>query len=148
MDKTSTGFGSSLRSSGRERRGVTIIESVMALALFATVMSLVAQTLIGVGRQRQVTQRRSLAIQEAANTMEKIAALSWKESTTDALASWPLSEAARRALPGAALNISVTLGHGLPRRKRVRVEIGWTESGQRVTPVSLVVWKHLIKERN
>lgn len=54
----------------KPRRGVTVLESVMACLLMAVAVSLVAELMVAVARQQRICRQRDVALQEASNALE------------------------------------------------------------------------------
>ena len=129
------------------RKGFTMIEVIAAIAVLAAAMVAVAQTVAVVARQRQRTERQTLAVQEAANLMERIYALPWNEVTQDQAVAARLSPAGRSRLPAAAVKVTVQASGDPPTEKRISVDIDWQEAdGGRSRPVRLTAWRFADRE--
>jgi Tfp pilus assembly protein PilE len=132
--------GAVARPSGSPR-GLTTIEMVMATLVLGVAMTLTVQILGWVMRERRGADRRAIAVQEAANAMERLAAQPWDQLTPEAAQSEPLSPAALQALPGAELNVTVAAEADKPGLKRIGVQLRWRgRSSAYEAPVRLTSW--------
>lgn len=123
------------------RRGAILVEALVATALLGTALTITAQ-LSGLARaQQRSAERRAVAIAEAANLMERAAALPADKVTAEAAAEWKLSSTAVEALPEARLAVEVRdEPGGLPSR-RLSIEIRWRQrAGNDEAPVRLTTW--------
>lgn len=131
----------------RFRPGFTLIETIAALVVLAAAMTAVVQTVAVVSRQRQLTERRALAVQEAANVMERVYGLPWSELTPERAAQETLSPVCRQRLPAAALKVTVQATGDPPNQKSLLVELDWQDAdGGRNRPVSLAAWRFQSRE--
>lgn len=104
-------------------------------------MALVAQLASSLVLLHRDADRRELATQEVANLMERIAALPSAKLTAEDVSSLTKSESARRALPGAQLNVSVADSSPPSSLKRVAIELRWRGGAARnEAPVRLTAW--------
>jgi hypothetical protein len=111
---------------------------VMAAVLLGVAMALTVQILGWVVRERRAADRRAIAVQEAANVMERLAARPWVQLTPDTVGTETLTLEALRALPGAELSVAVA---GDPPLKRIGVQLRWRgRSGGFEAPVRLSSW--------
>jgi hypothetical protein len=123
------------------RRGLTTIEMVMATLVLGVAMTLTVQILGWVVRERRGADRRAIAVQEAANAMERLAAQPWDQLTPEAARAEPLSSEALRALPGAELNVMVSAEADKPGLKRIGVQLRWRgRASVYEAPVRLTSW--------
>jgi prepilin-type N-terminal cleavage/methylation domain-containing protein len=123
------------------RRGFTLVELSLTLAILAVAMSVTVQVLGGIAAQRRAIERRQYAAQEAANVLERFAARPFDGLTPEAARSVSLSDDARQALPGAELTVIVDDKAASPDSKRVAVRLRWRQrSGEWETPVRLTTW--------
>jgi Tfp pilus assembly protein PilV len=128
------------------RRGITILELTIAILVAGIVLGGIAQLLATVAAQRRESERRLAAIHEAANQMERLAALSWGELTPEGTGGWELTGEAAAALPDGTLSVDLseveTGGDNALPARRVAVEVAWRNSaGTTVEPVRLVAWR-------
>lgn len=128
------------RSSGQSqrRRGVSILEVVIACILVSALVSVSAQLLRLVNRTQADTQRRETAVQEANSVLERITLAPWVNLTSEKLASEtkPVS-----SLPDGKLKVAVDQVPQEADAKRITVEIDWkTGQAMRASPVRLSAW--------
>jgi prepilin-type N-terminal cleavage/methylation domain-containing protein len=137
MRGTSSHRGSSPACPGR--RGFTMIEMVAAMALLMVAMTLVVELVGWVAAERRAAERRTRAIQEAANLMERLTARAPGVLTPEGVAALRLSPAAQAALPGGELKVRLDPAEdGLTR---IRLELRWRDrSGGFEAPVRLTSW--------
>jgi Tfp pilus assembly protein PilV len=130
------------------RRGVSILELSVAIILAGVLLTGIGQLLAVVAAQQREGERRLAAMHEAANQMERLAAIPWAELTAEAAAELQLSEEAAAALPGGTLEARVTDLEAsdeeyAPAGRRVEVAISWRNpAGREVDPVRLVAWRY------
>lgn len=151
------------------RRGTTMVELLVAGVLLVALTAVCVQMLAVLAGHRRAVEQEQTAIREAANLMERLAAVPWDELTPEGVRDVRLSEEARRALPGGELEISVTsskFGEPLagervagdrvagverseppvaqvPGAKRILVSIRWQDrTGRFVRPVRLAAWRY------
>lgn len=121
-----------------KRRGISLLEVVVALGLLGTILVSVTQLSVRVNRYRRASDQRRVATREAANVMEQ---LHLSELTEDSKNKIRLSPEAMAAIPTARLTIDV----GKPKADEARqmtVEIHWQDTaGQAVRPVTLKAWR-------
>ncbi len=113
----------------RKRRGVTLVETTGALAIIAAALTLLTSTLAITAAQRRAMSHRQLAVQEAANALETLAAMPYDQLNKDAADSVQLSTAAAR-LPSGALQVTVEALEGAPEGKRISSIVTWNFAGQ------------------
>jgi prepilin-type N-terminal cleavage/methylation domain-containing protein len=123
------------------RRGMTLLELVVAAALLGTVMVVCLQMLAATTHQRKVADQRQLALLEVENAMERLAVRPWNDLTPQTPAA-QLSPAVRGRLPGADLKVEVTASAAESLAKRIAVSLRWKDdSGQFTKPVTIVTWR-------
>lgn len=132
------------------RRGMTLLETAAAAFILAVGVVGVAQVVALAATQRREAERRQIATTEAANLMERIAALPWEDVQPARLESFTLSARARQVLPEAQLRAEVeevaSKDDAIPT-KRISVAISWTaKSGERASPARLVAWRYPMRE--
>ena len=66
------------------RHGVFLIEVAAALVLLGALATVVAQTVAWSAAERRASERREIALAEAANAMERLAATDWESLTPEA----------------------------------------------------------------
>lgn len=127
-----------------KRRGFTMLEMIVAAALLGTLLVVSLNMLGAAADWRRAADRRQLALFEAGNIMERIAARPWDQLTDEALADVRLPERIGRRLPGAELKIEVTDSPPTekPASKRIAVSIRWRDrAGTLLPPVGLTTWR-------
>ena len=107
------------------RRGFTIVEMMAASAMTAVLVTMCVQMLTLTAVQRRGAERRSIALEEAANVTESLSSLTWEEMTPERIAQVRLSEAAQQILGDGALKIALEPSTSGPPAKLIRVEIAW-----------------------
>jgi len=123
------------------RGGAILVEALVATALLGTALTITAQ-LSGLARaQHRSAERRAAAIAEAANLMERAAALPADQVTDETLAAWKLSSTAVAALPEARLAVDVRDEPGDLPARCLSIEIRWRQrAGNEEAPVRLTTW--------
>ncbi len=125
------------------RRGFSLIEIAVAAALLAVLIGVSAQMVVATNAQRPALEKRAIALQQAANIIERVTAWPWQDITAERLASVKLAPSVTELLPGAALKLSVEPAVDAPPGKHVRVEISWTNAaGGTDSPVRLNYWAY------
>lgn len=123
------------------RRGFTLGEVVIALAVLATAGSLVAAALTQLLADRSRLDARLEAVEAAANALEEARARPWDGLTPE----WAAARSAPPVLarwPGSKLMVKVEPEPGRPRVRRVTAEVTWdrgeSEPWKPVTLTTLV----------
>jgi Tfp pilus assembly protein PilV len=134
-----------MNTSRRERgarRGYGVIEVTMALLVLSVAMILMVKLLTWSGLERREAKRRSLAIQEVSNVMERLSLERYEAVTPDRAKAIAKSRNAEDSLPGASWDVAVVEELGTPAQsKRVSVHLRWTHaSGETDSPVGLTSW--------
>lgn len=125
------------------RAAFSIAECLVALVLLGAATALLAQFVAAAGTQRRVAEQHALALQETANLMERLFAISFVELTAERARELSLSEAARQQLPGARLEIAVHAADGEPAAKEVRISIRWLDRSRGPEAAAdLTAWRH------
>ncbi len=126
------------------RRGVILLEVVAACGLMAVLVAVCLQMLAVTTATRRTVERRAIALQEAANLLERASALSWQDITPERLTEIDIAPSVREILPGAVARWSVkTPAEPGPPATQVRVEITWINpAGQTDVPVRLSYWMY------
>jgi hypothetical protein len=126
-----------------KRRGMTLMETSVAGALLLIFMAVGVRFMAVSIAQRQALDQRQTALQEAANIMEKLSALSWSDLTAEAAAKISLTAETKAILPEGELKIDVTDEAGKPVGKHIIVTIRWRDnSGEWTDPVRLAAWRY------
>jgi prepilin-type N-terminal cleavage/methylation domain-containing protein len=131
----------------RRRPGFTLAEISVAVLVLAAALVAVAQTAIAVSRQQQSAERQAVALQAAANVMERLYALPWSRLLQAEADQISLSPTARQRLPEARLVVTVTPSGESPPARRIEIELDWrTAPDGRSQPVRLTAWKSAAQE--
>ena len=126
-----------------KRRGVILIEVIVAAGLLVVLLGFCVQLLALTALERRATERRAIALQEAANLMEQTSTLPYEELTSEKLSQLGVSEEVAEILPGAKATLAVEDEAGEVAAKRVQVALEWQGRGKRTEPpVQLVYWAY------
>jgi hypothetical protein len=130
------------------RRGMGVIELVVAGTLLGTLLVICLQLLTVTAAQRRIAEQRQLAVIELGNVMERLTVRPWGELTSKAGAAVKLSPSVAARLPGADLSIEVTASPADTDVKRIVVSLRWKDrSGQFVSPVKITTWRWKERQR-
>ena len=125
------------------RRGIVLLELVVAFGLFAVLIALCLQMFLSTAAARRASERRAGALVESGNLVERAAALPWNEVTPERLADFKLSSSVEEILPHAVVKATLEPSTEGPRAKHVQVEITWNNpSGVADAPVRLSYWAY------
>lgn len=130
--------------SHRARRGTMLIEITVASLLATVLATLLAQGLLALHAQRAETERRQIARFEAANELQRIAALDWNKLAPIPTHQAALSETAVQELPSGRLTSQIETPPDDPDARRIHVELQWLgpTTGQPEEPIRLTAWVH------
>src|SRR5688572_22075331 len=112
----------------RSRRAISVLELTLSLLVLTVVVTALAQLLATAAAHRRVTELRRIAVQEVANQAERIALLTWDETTAEKLGSLKPSESLQAANPAAKLQLALSDEAGPPVSKRIEIEVHWTDA--------------------
>lgn len=125
------------------RRAISIPEVLAAAAVVGVLIAFVSQMLIATATQQQKAERRALAAHELSNVTERIAMLTYAETTLERLAVIGLSPTVAATLPDAELAFDIDEADEDIPAKRVTIAIAWANGKDETTrPLQLIVWKH------
>jgi len=114
--------------------------------VLTVLVAVCAQMFATIGVERRAAEKRTLALQEAANVVEQISSLPWDEINETRLATIVMSPSAQETLVGGTVKINLEPVAGLPMAKHVRVEIGWPNGlPGTAAPVQLDYWAYASK---
>jgi prepilin-type N-terminal cleavage/methylation domain-containing protein len=131
----------------RLSRGVTLVESIVALAVAATLLSGIAQLLTLVSRQHRISEQRALAALEAGNLMEEWMSRPWSELTAESAATAEPSDWLRQSLPSPQLTVKAIDEGAAGEIRRIEIQINWlSPAGRPTDPLRLVAWRHRYPE--
>jgi len=115
----------------------------VAACLAGVLLVVCMQMIAAAGRQERFQDRRRAAFREAANVMERLAAVPLAELTPDRLDAVQQGAQLDERLPGARVEIAATPLQGPPAGKRLEVNVYWGEpSPEAADPVTLVAWRY------
>ncbi len=117
----------------------------MEVLVASGVLAVVATIAIGMfsltATARRSSDRREIALQEAANAVERASAIPFTELTADRLAQIKLSPAVAELLNGARLSLAVEPADDELPARHVTVDVSWiSASGASEPPVRLDFW--------
>lgn len=132
----------------RTSRGVTLVEIVAATALLAVMAVLLVPVLGGVGEVRESAAHHQLAVMEAANLTERIAALRAEGRLShQQLEELSLSPEARDQLVDPELRYTLDDFSDSPPAHALTIEISWrNRHGERAAPVRVVTFLNELEE--
>jgi prepilin-type N-terminal cleavage/methylation domain-containing protein len=123
------------------RHGLSLMEVSAAIVLLGALATVVIQALEWTLVERREAQRREIAMVEAANAMERLAAAKWESLAPHASAEESLSAIATEMLPSGRLTTEVTAAGESPAARRIVVEVHWlNRAGEEGKPVRLTTW--------
>jgi prepilin-type N-terminal cleavage/methylation domain-containing protein len=108
-----------------KRRGFTLFEVTVAIMLLGTLAALCLQLFAGVNSQQKDQNAELAATQEAANVMERLAAVAWDDLSKQSGGKFELSPQARKLLPEGKVEVKVDDAKGTPAARRIAVAICW-----------------------
>ena len=124
------------------RRGMTIIELMVASAILCSLLVVCLQMLAAVTAERRAVDQRQCATAELANVMERVAARPWTELTPEDVAHEQPSPTLRNLLPGVELKIEITPVTE-PEGKRIAVSLRWNDrAGTLLPPLTITTWRY------
>jgi hypothetical protein len=125
-----------------------LTEYVLALGVIMIAAVLLTQLLATAAHQRRLGNERRLALEEAANRLERAALLPWDQLTAENIQRRQLQTAVQQALADAKLTAAVTDEQAGPvAARRIDVSLTWRNSaGVTVEPVTLSAWRFQDKE--
>jgi Tfp pilus assembly protein PilV len=124
------------------RRGISVLEVSAASVVLIMAFMLLAQMLVLIARHERNAEAREVALREVANQLEVALARSWEDWKIGELQELTPAKEVLALLPTAKLTTQVSAGEDADS-KQLRMELTWKDStGEFVSPVSLVAWKH------
>lgn len=125
----------------RLRSGFSLLEAFVAVVLLGSVMLTFLPMAHTVREQQRSTDQELVALREAENVLEQIAARPTLERNASGLSKLKLSEPANSRLPNAELKIEVSEPTGSPASFRIAVVIRWSShSAKKTRSVQLAAW--------
>jgi len=126
-----------------QRRGMTVLELIVAGVILLTLLTLCLQVVEGVGQQHRAIQHRQLAVEETANLMERLMADSWDHLTPELAKQCQLSPELQQTMPEARLEIVIDPVSEDPDAKRIQITISWPRGPEQPDQhVDLIAWKY------
>jgi len=121
---------------------MTIAELLVALFIMTTAMAAIVQLLAVTASQRRTLEQRRFALQEVANQAERVALLSWDETSPEKLTTWEPSAELAAAMPQATCTAEVQDAAGPPQARRIHLSVNWPNAGgQMREPIAVTIWK-------
>jgi hypothetical protein len=125
------------------RRGYGAFEITISAFLLVIAMGIVAESVGWLAAERRGAGRRQVAVQEAANLMERLSARPGEELTSDTARSLKLSPSTALILRDGSLDVTIEPSAGDPSSKRITILVRWLDAvGNPAAPVRLVAWVH------
>ena len=119
------------------RRGFSLVEAVVALAVLAIAAVLVAEFATWSLAERGRTDARLEALTAATNVLEEARAKPWDELTPEWAAARKLPAPVAARWSDCKLTVKVVAEADRPRVKRVTAEVAWTDPKRALAPVAL-----------
>jgi hypothetical protein len=120
-----------------------LLEVGVAGVLMAALVSLAVKALALAAAERRAAEQHMIALTEAGNVAERIAALPWEKTTPEALAEIKLPAGAERSLGNVSLEVTSENTEEGPKGRRVRVSLRWKlPSGADGPPIDLSLWTY------
>lgn len=126
----------------RRRRGTTVVEALIALALLGAASGVFAQLYLLAGRQQRSADARSAASLTLGNWMERCAQVPLEELDEERLTALASIELLKPLLPDVEPVASVTAEDGPPAGKRVTLSLRWPAAdGVSHEEIQLTAWR-------
>ena len=106
-----------------KRRAFTLIEVFMAIMLLGALTALCLKFFAGVTGQQKEQNAELAATQEAANVMERLAAVAWDDLPKQTGGKFELSPQTRKMLPEPRVDVKVDEATGTPPARRIAVVV-------------------------
>jgi len=109
------------------RRGSLMVEAAASVMMLAIAMTLTLKVVGWVALEHRATDRRQLAMTEAANLMERLTTTPYDELTPDRVKTIALSSETKASLPDPALHLEVNGddASGGKGSKKISLRIQW-----------------------
>ena len=126
-----------------KRRGFTLFEVFVALMLLGTLTALCLEFFAGVTGQQKDQNAALAATQEAANVMERLAAVPWDDLLEQKNMKFKLSSQAQKMLPEGRVDVGVEDSSESPPARRITVAVYWRPlPGQGERNSRVVAWRY------
>lgn len=130
------------RSNIHKRRGYHLMEIAGAIVVLGVATTLTMRLIVESTRVERANSRRMIAINEASNVVERLAAIDWDRLDAELAGKTTLDPDAATRLPHASLKTTIDPPKDDLMIKKIHVEIVWMEpTGTRARPVALTVWR-------
>jgi prepilin-type N-terminal cleavage/methylation domain-containing protein len=124
------------------RRGLTLTELIIAVAIATTTLVGATQLMHQATRRHHQVTQRQVVVEEASNVMEELMALPWDQLDASSPPEISLSATCLQAAPDAQLQIAIDVDDDANAR-RLTVQIHWTgETKSAAMPIRLVAWRY------
>ncbi len=128
------------------RRGTTVVEVTIALALLAAAASVMVQLHLVASRQQRRAEQRAAATQALANWMERCAQVAFADVEEERLTKLASLESLQQRWPHVEPVASVAADEGAPAGKRVTLELRWPAAdGVAHENVQLTAWRYEVE---
>lgn len=126
----------------RRRAGTTLLEIAVSAILLSVLAATLGEGLISLDAVHAELNRRQVAQIEAANELQRVAALDWDKLVAMKDGPAQLSTAAKQSLAKAEMTMHIDAPAGEPDARRIRVELHWIGplSGRPESPIRLSAW--------
>ncbi len=126
-----------------KRRGFTLFEVSVAIMSLGALTALSLEFFAGVTGQQKEQNAELAATQEAANVMERLAAVAWDDLSKQPGGKFELSPQAGKMLPEGRVEVKVDEAAGSPSARHVAVAICWRPlPGGPERKASVVAWRY------
>lgn len=123
------------------RAGVTILELIVSAVLFGTTVTVILPTIHLYSFEQRAAVHRRMALEEAANIMDRLTARSFDEISAESVGDVTLDDELRRQLPEPEFSIALTSPSDDAAAKHISLELSWRgRPGKREVPVRLAAW--------
>jgi len=127
--------------SRRNRRGILILEVVVACALLATLLVLINQVIVRIHAQARMVDQRIAAQQLLENAMEEIVSREWDDLKTENLEELRVPESVTQKLPDVTMTGTIKEYLEPVQAKKITLQLSWVQGhGRQIRPVNLTTW--------
>ena len=124
------------------RRGMTLLETMVALFIVSAVLLAILQLVSVTANQRRTLEERRIALQEVANQAERIAMLPWERTAPDEMKEWQPTDGLLDVSPQAKCAITVTAESGPPLARKIRLTVTETSAANdSIELAAITIWK-------
>jgi prepilin-type N-terminal cleavage/methylation domain-containing protein len=131
-----------------KHRGFTLFEVSVAIILLGVLTALCLQFFSGVTGQQKDQNAELTATEEAANLMERLAAVAWDDLSKQTGEKFQLSPQALKMLPEPRVEVKVDEATGTPPARRIAVAVAWRPlPGGPERKARVVAWRYKYEAR-